>query len=257
MAISQSRRAKMHRLVLCAVISVLFLFDAANAQEKLRFSGFDAPNLTPFAEKILRQAYAELGIGIEVVMSNPHRALLDAASGKTDGELVRVREIETQHESLIRVDVPVVVARTFAYANRLELKGKSFANMKHLRVGHVAGAFFAQELSAGFAEIWAAETPEQLFEMLQRNRIDLVIVGEGTATRVIRELKIDGVFALRPSLQEVAFYHFLHEKHAGLVPRIEAALKRVLLELKEQEPESSDRSPSHRDGTVLHKTGLG
>ncbi|MHA7772079.1 substrate-binding periplasmic protein [Roseibium sp. M-1] len=247
----------MHRLVLCAVLSIFFVSGVASAQEKLKFSGFDAPNLTPIAERILTEAYAELGIRIEVVKSSPRRALLDAAAGKTDGELVRVRDIEALHESLIRVDVPVVVARTFAYTNKQELMGKSFGELRHLRVGHVAGARFAQALSKDYAEVWTADEPEQLFEMLQRDRIDLVIVGEGTGRRIIRDLKMEGVFPLRPSLEEISFYHYLHQKHAGLVPKIEAVLKRMMHKMREPEPASSGRSPSKRDGTVLHKSGYG
>jgi len=247
----------MQRLVLCAVVSIWFLFNTAHAQERLQLSGFDAPNLTPAAERILKRAYAELGIGIETVMTSPGRALLEAASGKTDGELVRVREIEALHDSLIRVDVPIIVARTFAYTNQPGLRGKSVDGLKHLRVGHVAGARFSSDLSTGFSEVWAAETPEQLFEMLLRNRLDLVIVGEGTGRRIIRSQKLEGVFALSPSLQEVAFYHYLHEKHAGLVPKIEAVLKRMLRETGEGEPESSGNPPSGQDGTVLHRSALG
>jgi len=247
----------MHRLVLCAVVSIWFLFNTANAQDRLKFSGFDAPNLTPAAEKILKRAYAELGIEIETVITSPRRALLEAASGKTDGELVRVREIEAQHDSLIRVDVPIIVARTFAYTNQPDLKGKSIDEVRHLRVGHVAGARFSRDLSKGFSEVWAAETPEQLFEMLLRNRIDLVIVGEATGRRIIRSQKLEGVFPLRPSWQDVAFYHYLHEKHAVLVPKIEEVLKRMLRETGEEEPESSGNPPSGRDGTVLHRSALG
>lgn len=61
----------MRRLTLCAFISLFVLIDAARAQDTLRFSGFDAPNLTPKAERILSRAYEELGIRIETVISSP------------------------------------------------------------------------------------------------------------------------------------------------------------------------------------------
>lgn len=246
----------MHRLVMCAVFSVFAVIHAASAQDRLRFSSFDAPNLTPLAEKILTRAYDELGIRIETVQASPRRALLDAASGKTDGELVRIKDIGSDFESLIRVDVPIVVARTYAYAVKPDLRGKSFEELKPLRIGHVAGARFAVELANGFTEIWTAETPKQLFEMLRRDRIDLVIAGEGTARRLSRELEMPEVFPLGPSLHTVAFYHFLHVRHADLVPKIEEVLLRQLKDAEGQQTEDDPQGATSPDERVLHKTGM-
>lgn len=246
----------MHRLVLCAVFSVFALVDTALAQDVLRFSSFEAPNLTPQAERVLVRAYKELDIRVETVKASPRRALLDAAAGRTDGELVRVADIGAVHESLIRVDVPIVVARTYAYASNPELRGKSFDMLRHLRVGHVAGARFAAELADGFSEVWTAETPEQLFEMLRRDRIDLVIAGEGTGQRIIRERGMSGVFPLLPSLRSIAFYHFLHESHADLVPKIEEVLRRQMDEAeKDTSGDDKLQLPDH-ETDVLHKTGM-
>jgi ABC-type amino acid transport substrate-binding protein len=246
----------MRRLTLCALVSLFVLIEAACAQDTLRFSGFDAPNLTPEAERILSRAYEELGIRIETVKLSPRRALLDSASGKTDGELVRVKIVGTAHESLIRVDVPIIEARTYAYASKPELRGKPFGELKHLRIGHVAGARFASELADGFSEVWTAETPEQLFEMLLRDRLDLVIVGEGTGRRVIREREIKEVFHLTPSLRTVSFYHYLHEKHAALVPRIEAVLRRQLEEEREARPDDNVPGEEAPEKKVLHRIGM-
>ncbi|GAB2183261.1 substrate-binding periplasmic protein [Roseibium sp. LAB1] len=247
----------MYRLIFCAVLSFFLLLDNSRAQEVLRLSGFEAPSLTPVAQSILSRAYAELGIRIETVIRSPRRALLDAASGKTDGELVRVTAIEAEHSSLLRVDVPIILARTFAYANKRQFRGKSFKQLKHLRVGHVSGARFAAELASGFAEVWTADTPEQLFEMLQRDRIDLVIAGEATGRRVIRDKNLDGVFPLRPSLHEVAFYHYLHERHAELVPKIEAVLRKMLSVPVSEDTDGVGETTPEQGGDFLHKTGLG
>jgi len=244
------------RLVMCAVFCVFALTNVAPAQETLRLSSFEAPNLTPKALRILTRAYAELDIRVETVMASPRRALLDSSAGRTDGELVRVRNVGAAKKSLVRVDVPIIVARTYAFAVKPELRGKSFNEIKHLRVGHVAGARFAVELARGFTEIWTAETPEQLFEMLRRDRIDLVIAGEGTGQRLSRELDMSEVFVLRPSLRTVAFYHFLHESHVDLVPKIEKVLRRQLQEEAGDMPVEETSEPADGDSVILHKTGM-
>lgn len=170
--------------------------------------------------------------------------------------MVRVKIAGSAHESLIRVDVPIIEARTFAYANKPELHGKSFGELKHLRIGHVSGARFAAELAKGFSEVWTAETPEQLFEMLLRDRLDLVIVGEGTGRRIVRERELKDVFPLTPSLRTVSFYHYLHEKHAALVPRIEAVLRRQLEEAREARPDDDVPGEAVPEENVLHRIGM-
>lgn len=216
---------------LIALVLAAFLMSAhgvAHAQQVLRLSGFEAPNLTPIATHLLSRAYGELGIKVQAVIAHPRRALLHSSSGRTDGELVRVRQVGQEHRSLLRVEVPLVTSRTFAYTNRPELKGKSLDELYLLRAGHVDGARFAAELANRFSEVWTARKPEQLFNMLKYGRVDLVIVSEQTGKQMIEQLDLAGVFALQPTLSEVRYYHYLHERHARLVPEIEAALRKIL-----------------------------
>ncbi|WP_299816764.1 ABC transporter substrate-binding protein [uncultured Roseibium sp.] len=216
----------MHRLLVYALCGILTSASCVSAQEKLRFSGFTARGFTPVAEQILSSAYAELGIEIETVISNPRRALLDAASGKTDGELVRIKNVADRYETLIRVDVPVVVSRISAFTRNSQLQGKSLSELKYLRAGHISGARFGAEITEGFSEVWTAETPEQLMEMLLRDRVDVVVISENSGHRLISEMGLSDVFSIQPPLKEIAFYHFLHVKHADLVPLIEDVLRR-------------------------------
>ncbi|CTQ51597.1 hypothetical protein LP7551_00109 [Roseibium album] len=226
----------MRHICICTAMYFFVFANMVVAEEKLRFSKFEAPNLIPLAEQIISRAYAELGISIETVKANPRRALLDAAGGKTDGDLVRVHKVGSLHESLIRVEVPVIVARIYAFSNKPELRGRPFGELKHLRIGHVAGAKFAQDLAVDFLDVWTADSAEQLFEMLQRDRLDLVIVGERTGPRIIRERKLSGIIRLQPALREIPFYHYLHEKHADLAPKVEEVLRRNFIEKQNKIP---------------------
>jgi len=218
----------MGRRTVVAIVSFLAFLSSVSAQEKLRFSAFEAPSLTPYARDILSRVYGELGIDMEVVVSTPRRALLEAASGTTDGELIRVRRVGSLHKTLIRVEVPVVIARSVALVRDPKHASVPFDELKHLRAGHVAGANFASKLTQGFSEVWRTETPEQLVDMLKHNHVDLIVLGEETAKRLLGQMNSDDIFPLSASLGEICFYHYLHRKHAALVPKVELVLKRIL-----------------------------
>jgi polar amino acid transport system substrate-binding protein len=131
-------------------------------------------------------------------------------------------------QTLIRIDVPVYVSYSVALVRDRNLISMPIGDLKHLRAGHIAGANYARKITQGFSEIWTGETPEQLLEMLVHDRVDLVVLGEETANKVLASKQVDRIFRLAQSPGVVCFYHYLHDKHAALVPRFEEALRRIL-----------------------------
>jgi len=202
----------------------------AGAEGTLRLSAFDAPGLTPVALAILEEAYARLGIRVEILKTKPSRALVNSRSGITDGEVVRIGLVGDQYPSLVRVDVPLLSVSTFGYTNRPELKDNSVAELKSFRAGHVRGAVFGEQAAKGSAEVWSAEEPEQLFRMLKQGRIDVVYVREIRAEEMIERFDLDNVFPIPASFREYPFYHYLHERHRELMPRVEEVLRDMLSE---------------------------
>ncbi|MHA7772080.1 substrate-binding periplasmic protein [Roseibium sp. M-1] len=194
----------------------------------MRLSAFDAPGLTPVALKLLQNAYASLGIELETVVTEPSRALVNSRSGVTDGEVVRIGLVGDRHPALIRVDVPLLVVSTYGYTNKADLQDKSAEELKAFRAGHVRGAVFGELAARGSAEVWSADEPEQLFEMLKQGRIDVVYVREIRAEEMIERFGMEDVRPIPASFREYPFYHYLHERHRDLVPRVEQVLREFL-----------------------------
>ncbi|GAB4533578.1 MAG: hypothetical protein Tsb0019_35280 [Roseibium sp.] len=199
----------------------------ADTSRHLVLSGFEAPGMIDVALKRLRAAYKTLGIEVAVKVTTPSRALVDSSSGRTDGEVVRADVIEEHYPSLMRVEVPLFTISTYAYGTLPELADKPVQDLKSLRAGYVRGAVFAEQTTRDYAETWQADSLDQLFAMLLQDRIDLAIAIERPARAMIEKSDLEGqVFAIRSSRRDYDFFHYLHEKKADLVPRIEKVLKR-------------------------------
>lgn len=221
----------MSRLAACLFVFLPISWaSAVLADTTFVLSGFEAPGLTPVAQEILEKAYAELGLHVEVVLTEPSRALVNSTSGVTDGEVVRIGLVGDRYPSLVRVNVPLLSIATFGYSNRPDVKTMSEHDLKALRAGHVRGAVFGEIAARGFAEIWSADEPEQLFEMLKQNRLDLVFVREKRAREMIARFQMDDVYPIPFSRRDYPFFHYLHKRHQGLVPLVEKALRKVLSE---------------------------
>jgi polar amino acid transport system substrate-binding protein len=215
--------------LICVALSVFWSATGAQADTSrhLLLSGFKAPGMIDVALKRLRAAYKTLGIEIAVNVTTPSRALVDSASGRTDGEVVRADVIEELYPSLLRVEVPLFTVSTYAYGTSPDLADKPLEDLKSLRAGYVRGAVFAEQTTRDYAETWQAETLEQLFAMLVQDRLDLVIAIEKPAKAMIEKSDLTGkVFAVSSSRRDYDFFHYLHEKNADLVSRIEEVLKR-------------------------------
>ncbi|WP_297834875.1 transporter substrate-binding domain-containing protein [uncultured Roseibium sp.] len=213
---------------LICLLAGFLLATAASASERIVLSGFEAPGLTPVAVGYLQKAYSSLGIELEIVENTPSRALVESTSGKTDGEVIRIGSVGDRYPTLVRVDVPLLSVVAYGYTNRADLKDKSLEDLKSLRAGHVRGAVFGEMAASGFAEVWSAEEPEQLFLMLKQKRLDLVFVRELRAKEMIERFGLEDAFSLPSSRKEYAFYHYLHERHRDLAPQVEEALRAVL-----------------------------
>ena len=89
-------------------LALLVLVRPIYAQQSLLFSGAKDP-ITDISRQVLLEAYQRMGIEIQTQQFPSVRSLVTANSGKTDGELGRIKGIEADYPNLLRV--PVVINR--------------------------------------------------------------------------------------------------------------------------------------------------
>jgi ABC-type amino acid transport substrate-binding protein len=67
---------------------------------------------------------------------------------------------------------------------------------------------------------------DQLMQMLASGRIDVAVNDRFSGVLVNKKLRLDTVVRpLSPALEHIPLYHFLHERHRDLVPRVEKVLR--------------------------------
>lgn len=176
-------------------------------------------------QNTLTSAYRRLGITIRFLYAPSPRALALSSSGTVDGELVRIEGIEKRFPTLVPVKVPIARLETGVFVSRENAKRISVDTLSEGSVGHMAGVVFAESLTKGFQDVWIADTHDELFKMLNAGRVDAVISSVSAGTRQIQKMSYGGdIVALEPPLRSVPLYHYLNDRHAALVPKIEAVL---------------------------------
>jgi len=213
------------RLTLAALI--IFGLHATAAQgARLTFSSFEGSPGQEMSVLILKEAYASIGIEVVVIRYPGLRSLKTANEGRVDGEVSRFKAFERDYPNLIAVPVPVNHLQGTAFSKNGAIELRGWESLRDYTIGITRGMKFAERGTAGMSTV-RANSHQQLFQLLDKGRVDVAINPFVNGVVIINKLKLEGIHALEPPLMRIDLYHFLHKRHAALVPKITDSIRKL------------------------------
>ena len=219
-----------------SIFFTLFLFFSFNlscsADTVLHIStGFTAP-VSDFYRNVLAEAdkrMDEVSIKFEVLPAE--RSLVLANQGINDGECCRIPAvIASEYKNLEPVDISFFKAKFSAFNKNQNIKISTFKDLKPYSVGTVKGWKIAvikvKEVEP--REVHIVTTPDQLFQMIQQDRIDYGVVGYLSGLQSILNVHAKDVRAIEPPLIEKQLYLVLHKKHNALISLFNKTLNEMI-----------------------------
>jgi polar amino acid transport system substrate-binding protein len=180
------------------------------------------------AEQLLTDIYQRAGLTLHVEPLPGARANAMMLSGDKDGEVARIKSYFDKNPTLLRVDPPYyfLTSTVFAKAGR-GIAIKDAADLAKFRVGIVRGIAHAEAATADLSKVERVVNYEQLYRMLDADRIDLAI-DTGINGRAI--LQTLGLSRLEPvgDIARLELYHGLNPSHKNLP----AAIGNVIQKMK-------------------------
>lgn len=176
--------------------------------------------------ELLMKAYANIGIPIEFMELPGRRALEFSNSGKTDGEIFRIRSVVKKFVNLHRIETPVMSFRGFAYSTKY-LKIDLWSDLKPYRVGIIRGNVWAEKNVEGRV-IKRLDDLEQLVERLLMGGVDIIIESERSTEKELKRVSSETRIYRSKMLTEFKVYHYLNEKHQHLVERVNTEIKKII-----------------------------
>ena len=183
--------------------------------------------ITPLLTKIVSYAYKKAGYNITIRTLPAERALKTANKGKSDAELVRTRFIEKNNPNLIRIPTVIYIMETVAFTKK-NLNIESKKDLEFLRLGFLIGHKQIETFLKGY-NTNALSNKKQLFKLLQKNRIDVALIGKVSGKYEIKELELNDIIAHNKALISLNMYHYVHKKNKKLVP----ILSKIFNEMEE------------------------
>jgi polar amino acid transport system substrate-binding protein len=189
----------------------------------LHFSALEGTVNTDISELVLKEAYARLGIKINVRRYPGDRSLRYSNRGDTDGELFRIDNINFKYQNLVKVSVPVNEMEAVAYSKRDDIKASGWSSLLPYKVGIRKGVKFS-EYGTKLMKPYVVNLNQQLVSILLKGKVDLIVLSRGNGLEMIKKFKSPEIKAIEPPIQKYSLFHYLHKKNSYLVPGLEKVL---------------------------------
>lgn len=215
-------------LILALLAHLLLAAAPALAQPPLLLCTTDAPPLslpdgTGMLDTIIQEAFRRASQPVSLVITPSERGLINANTGTADGDINRIAGLSKAYPNLVQVAEPNMSYEFVAFARRpLALKG--WESLRPLRVGYITGWKILEQNVKG-DNVTRVDTPRQLFALLAAGRVDVALYERWTGEHLLRELRMSDARVLEPPLARRDMHLYLNVRHAGLAPKVAAALR--------------------------------
>ncbi len=213
---------------LTALVSLFLLLSFSQltaAKSNLKITTFDTP-YSKILIRIVREAYSLIGREIDVAMLPGSRAIKLSGLGAVDGELYRIGAINHGYPDLVRVNVPIANLEVRAFSHSLDFPTNGWNSLKPYRLAMMQGVKITDMHTKNMQRVMVNNF-HQLFSLLSKGRVDLVISTNIAGRIAIKELHLQNIKMLSPAVQSFKVYHFVHKKNRELVPLLTAALTKM------------------------------
>jgi polar amino acid transport system substrate-binding protein len=231
-------RSVLKRVWLAAMLLPLALSGhashAANEPTLVLSDTYETPYTTEagdgFLDVVIAEAFRRAGLHVKLVRVSAERALLNANSGIEDGVSARIAGLEKTYPNLVRIPEKVLDFPFVAFARQSKIDNASWETLAPVSVGHIRGwKIFEQSLKPG-TQVTLVDSAEQLFTMLDKNRIDVALYERWLGLALVEKMGIKNIHVIEPSLANREMFIYLNKRHADKIPAIAAALRAIKAE---------------------------
>lgn len=214
---------------ICFAVGTFFtVTGAAQATPQYEFVRIDGLAEQAVGERLLMAVYDRAGIEINVTAMPGSRALEEAASGRKDGETLRVFALGENEPRLIRVPTPLSDLQTSVFVpTGSDIAVSQAEDLNSFSSVVVIGVLHTKAITEGISNVTEVPDPGTMFRMVQSGRVQLALTSafDGQA-QLVRE-GISDLVPLEPALRTLELYHYVHVDHADLVPVIDAVVQEM------------------------------
>jgi len=178
-----------------------------------------------FIFPILVEAYRRLGIEIIAEPLPAERGLRVTDSGQTDGETVRVEGLEAVYPNLVRVPELVVSVEVKVFTTGVTFPVTGWESLHPYTVCYMHGLKLYEQGTQGMRRV-PGFGQENAVKLLREGLCEVAVLSANAWVMVDR-LNAGPMRELEPPVASYPLYHYVHRRHADLVPLLAEQLKQM------------------------------
>ena len=198
------------------------------AQEVIRLARIaDIPDQYVGGE-MLRAVYAKLNIQLEFEDVPGKRALALSSAGEVDGEIQRIGTLSRDYPTLIQVRPAINYIEPAVFTAKLHFDVDGWNSIRDYSIGIVRGVGSSEAGTRGMTRVTATTSLDNLVSMLDADRFDVMVTDLFSVLVAVRKLNLQArIYPLSPPLERIRIYHYLHERHRDLVPKVGKVIEQM------------------------------
>jgi len=169
---------------------------------------------TGFLDIIVTEAIKKVGLGIELIRLPAERGLLNANAGIDDGGLSRIAGLEKIYPNLIPVPEILITMSFGSFTRDPRMRISDWQSLGSHSVGYIRGLKLLENNVPVGTAVTPANDLEQLFTMLGKGRVRVVLYEMAMGLELARKRRMDDVRFLKPALATTPLFMYLHKNIA-------------------------------------------
>ena len=180
-----------------------------------------------FEDLIAKEMFKRAGVDIVLNYLSSERVLVNVNQGIDDGLLSRVGGMARVYPNLLQFEESVIKADYIAFSRRKDIRIDGWDSLKPFHVGIINGWKLLERNISGTQSLIKVKNSKQLFAVLDKGRVDLIIFSRYSGLQIVKDLGLIGIRVLEPPLATRDRYFYLNKKHKSLAVRASAALREM------------------------------
>ena len=181
---------------------------------------------------LMEKAYQQLGYQMKLVVMPLERSAYESNKGlMLDAELSRTAEAAAMLPNMVRVQVPIGHIRITAFSRDPAIQIENWQSLGIWQVDVLRGIYLAKINMQG-QQYTEVNTIPQAIQRLLSGRADIAVLLGDETEWLLKQQAYQGIYTIAPDLAKTQIFHYVHERHAALVPQLEAALRQLTVQVQ-------------------------
>jgi polar amino acid transport system substrate-binding protein len=215
------------------IFLILLIFaSAGRAEQVIHITSTVGPPMTSadsngIGDLLIREIFRRIG-GYEVRMENHTvpRVLNTVNEGLTDGLSGRIEGLEKDYPNILQVPESIIDFEFVGFSKRPDIISLTdWHSLRSYNIAYPSSWVFFENHVRVAKSILKVRTYEQLFDLLQQDRVDIVLFEKLIGMYRLKQRAMADVKLVELPSDPVKLYMYFNKKHAALVPQVAAALR--------------------------------